>query len=481
MPSIRELGRVDHWWYSKVAPALAVAYSASLLYRLGPLATARSILLIAFVGLCAGSYGHVINDVFDIEVDRLAGKRNHMANFRPWQRFLICGLLIGAGFGPSILISHSSTTLVLLGLEYLLPTIYSVPPLRLKEFGALGVLCDSLGAHLVPCLYVLSVVTHEAGDPALTHSRSAVAFVWLVAAWALCLGLIAIVIHEFEDRENDLRSGIRTFATGLSFAQVRWPVTVLYAAELCAFAGIAILLIRPAPLVAVFAVVYALTLAIKVVRHWNYFRRYEEDRRTIQWWQFSHPFYEFYFPLAAALQCAWRHPALTPFPVLQLTFFAHTFREQLPDLRALPVIATELLWRGRLDLDHGARARIRPAFFPMLGARVEIEESGTEPRSVRLVRPRLRLRAGQGYRVSVTVRADCARRILVGVWQDHAPGDGLGFCEECQVSPQWLHLSKGFTAPVDERHAYVGFWIGREAGVVEVRHCSIQAVGPKIK
>src|ERR1700731_3795893 len=100
MPSVRVLGRVDNWWYSKVAPAIAISYCAALMYQVPAWATARSILLIAFVGLCAGSYGHIINDVYDIEVDRNAGKRNHMARFKPWQRFALCALTLGLGFAP---------------------------------------------------------------------------------------------------------------------------------------------------------------------------------------------------------------------------------------------------------------------------------------------------------------------------------------------------------------------------------------------
>lgn len=489
MPSIRELGRVDQWWYSKVAPVLAISYSASLLYRVSALATARAILVIAFVGLCAGTYGHIVNDVFDIDVDRRAGKRNQMAGFASWQRFAFCVLAAGLGFAPFAVISHSRTSLGLLAAEFLLPTIYSIPPLRLKEHGALGVICDALGAHLVPCLFVLSVLAHDAGNPKFVSSQSGIAFVWFAGVWALCLGLIAILIHEFEDRENDLRSGIRTFATGHSFAQVRWPVSGLYIAELCAFAGMAGLLIRVAPLIATAAIVLALMVTLKVSRQWSHYRHYDEQRTTIQWWQFGHPLYEYYFPMAAALQCAWAHPALVFFPMLQIGVFAHTFRQQLPELRATPAMANDLirqwktwlLWGGRLDADPNAGARISSGVLPLIDARVEIEHGGTDPWNVRLVRPGLTVRAGQQYRVHLMVRADRERRILFGVWQDHAPWEGLGLCEEWTISSRWLHISSRFIARDDDAHGYLGLWLGGETGSVEVRRCSIRAAGRKIK
>ena len=105
LPSARVLGRVDNWWYSKVAPALALSYCSVLMYHVATWPAARSILLIAFVGLCAGSYGHIINDVFDIEVDRSAGKRNHMAKFTPMQRFLLCAVTVALGFAPALFVS----------------------------------------------------------------------------------------------------------------------------------------------------------------------------------------------------------------------------------------------------------------------------------------------------------------------------------------------------------------------------------------
>jgi 4-hydroxybenzoate polyprenyltransferase len=341
MFSIREV-RGHQWWFSKVAPALAVSYCAALVYRVSAADTARAILLIAFVGLCAGSYGHIVNDIFDIEIDRRAGKQNRMAGFARWQRFLFCAVTLVMGFAPAALLSCSRTSLALLAVEYLLPTLYSVPPFRLKESGTLGVLCDAMGAHLVPSLYVISLLAHHAADPALLRTRTGVAFLCTVAAWALCLGLIGIIIHEYQDRANDLQSGIRTFATGLLFSRLRRLLSQFYAVEICAFVGLAVTLLTAAPLVAASAILFALTLVVKVARHWIFYRRTHEEATMIQWWQLTHPYYEFYFPLAAALQCAWLHPGLAPLPLLQVALFAPTLYAQLPELQALPGAAFQL-------------------------------------------------------------------------------------------------------------------------------------------
>jgi 4-hydroxybenzoate polyprenyltransferase len=446
------------------------------MYQVPTWPAARSILLIAFVGLCAGSYGHIINDVFDIEVDRNAGKRNHMAAFAPWQRFGLCALTLALGFLPALFVPFSRTSLLLLAVEFLLPTIYSVPPIRLKGRGALGLFCDSFGAHLIPCLYVISVLAHQTSDAALLHTRSSVAFVSCTAVWALFLGLIGILIHEFEDRDNDIRSGIVTFATGTEFSRVRGAMTIFYVIELCAFAGLLVALFRSAPLVVVTAIVFTAAIAIRLSAHWHHYRHYSRDATAIQWWQLSHAFYEAYLPVTAAIQCAWFHPALSPFPILQLVIFAPTFRQQATEM--LEVARHAIAWiayGGRLDVDPNANAFAWPLrLFPRLGTRVRIQEPGSDPWNIRITHPGLKVASGGVYRVKFKVRADRSRNIKFGVWQDHEPWQNLGFCEDFAVTSEWKSIWRRFTATGDDRHGYFGFWMGGEPGSVDIRLCSVR-------
>jgi 4-hydroxybenzoate polyprenyltransferase len=478
--SLRVLGRVDNWWYSKVAPALAISCCAGLLYRVSAWHTAQSIVLIALVGLCAGTYGHLINDIFDIEVDRRAGKRNPMAGFSPWQRLALCALTVALGFLPALFFSYSSTSILLLAVEFLLPTIYSVPPLRLKGRGAFGLLCDALGAHMVPCLYVISVLAHQSADPAALHKPASLIFVGCTSVWALFLGLIGILIHEFEDRENDLRSGIVTFATGSRFESIRRPVAIFCVIELGAFAGMAVALFPVAPAIACAALFFVAATSIKLIAHWPHYRRYEQDATAIQWWQLSHPFYEAYLPLAAALQCAWRHPSLIAFPVLQLAVFAPAFRHQLLELEEVcRQFAAWMTWGGRLDVDPSARASAWPLLLPRLGTRVAIRRSGTALWNVRLARPGVQVRHGAEYQVKFKVRSDRVRSIVFGVWQDHAPYEAVGHCEQLEVTPEWQTVWRTFAASSDEPRGYFGFWMGGEAGSVDLWRCSVRPLANK--
>jgi hypothetical protein len=309
---------------------------------------------------------------------------------------------------------------------------------------------------------------------------ASLAFVGCTGVWALLLGLIGILIHEFEDRDNDLRSGIATFATRIDFRSVRLPMAVFYAGELIAFAGMAAALFHVAPAIACAALFFFAATCIKLIAHWPHYSNYQQDGTAIQWWQLSHPFYEAYLPLAAALQCAWNHPGLFAFPLLQLAVFAPAFRGQLMELEEVfRQFTAWMTWGGRLDVDPSARASAWPLFLPRLGTRVAIRRSGSALWNVRLARPGVRVLGGAAYQVRFKVRSDRSRSIMFGVWQDHAPYQALGHCEQLQVTTEWQTVWRTFSASSDERRGYFGFWMGGEAGSVDVWRCSVRPLASK--
>jgi 4-hydroxybenzoate polyprenyltransferase len=461
-PSIARLGRVKDFWSSKVAPVLGVAYCASLLYGVGPLATARTTLVILFVGLCAGSYGHFVNDSFDVEVDARAGKQNRMARCKPWQRMTFCAAAAALGFLPGVLFHWSLSSIFLLALEYLLPTVYSVPPIRLKGRGLLGLLADSSGSHLVPCLYAISLMAHDGNVPMRRHLGS----VCVVSMWALCLGLVGIVIHEFEDRANDLQSGIETFATATTFDRVRMPMTLVYLAEVASFAILAGLLVRSALLVGICAASYVGVTAIRLRTHWEHFRHVERPRTAVQWWQLSHPFYETVFPLAAALECAYRYHWLTVLPILQLGVFAAAFREQAKPLRE---VWSLLVVGGRLQAEKDQALSEKTILLPFPAVRVESTGGRSERWSIRLVQTGTRLRRGSEYWISLRIRSETARTVALGIWQDHEPWNELGYYEVLPTNERWQTIWRRVRIVAGDRRGQLAIWLGEDEGAVEIR------------
>ena len=471
--TVRSFGRLDFWWFPKVGPALAVAYCAALVFQVPGWATMRAIMTVAFVGLCAGTYGYLLNDIFDLEVDRRAGKPNRMAAFLPGQRFLFCGLALGLGFEPALLLPTSKTTLSILALEYLILTIYSVPPFRLKDRGVLGLLCDAAGAHVVANLYVLSVLADARRQATHALVSSTAIFVALICAWELCLGLIGILVHQVEDRENDLRSGIQTFATERPFCAIRVPMSLIYVGELLAFSSMCLVLRKVAPLVGIAAAAYVVLLGLKIWSRWQYYRNFGTESTLMEWWQLSHVYYEAFFPLAAALQCAVLHPQLAIFAVLHLGVFLPAFRTQLHDFHEA---YSRFILGGRLEIAERSSARVRAIFFPLPARRIDIEDGGGFLWKVRAVRDGLAIRARQQYVIRLKMRADRPREIMFGVWQDHAPWEDLGCCDQLRLSSSWQTVSRQFVARDDDQQSYLGLWVGGKPGSVEVRRWSISAV-----
>jgi hypothetical protein len=308
--------------------------------------------------------------------------------------------------------------------------------------------------------------TRPEGGPAV----NAALFVGLVCAWELCLGLIGILVHQVEDRENDMRSGIRTFATAHDFAGIRLPMSLVCAGELLAFAGLCFVLRGVAPLLSLAAGLYVILLALKLWSQWQHYRNTCSESTLMEWWLLSHPYYEAYFPLAAALQCAWIHPQLAVFVALHLAVFVAAFRAQLRDLRGA---FARLLLGGRLEIAEDAAASV----WPLLpGRRIEISSGDPVLWKVRAVRGGLAIRCGQQYEISLKMRADKPREILFGVWQDHAPWQAAGFTEQLRLSDRWQRIQRQFTAMDDEPQGYLGLWLGGDAGSVDVRRWTIRAI-----
>ena len=107
---------------------LAILSQDTELVRAGPL-----ILSFVVSVSCVAIYGHAINDAFDIEEDRQAGKPNAMAAFSPVGRGLLIFAFLFAGFVLAMVAGYPGLAILLLALNYLWPTVYSLPGSRLKE------------------------------------------------------------------------------------------------------------------------------------------------------------------------------------------------------------------------------------------------------------------------------------------------------------------------------------------------------------
>lgn len=317
-------------------PLLAVAYLQILQFGLAPAQLAVLLPSLFFSIACVAAYGHVINDIFDIESDGRAGKPNAIGRLSPRQRGLLCMALVGLGYLPTLAVNYSQSGYLLLALNYLWPTIYSVPGIRLKERGMAGVFCDAAGAHVTPTLFVLAVLS----QPIVDASIDLMIFSAAALTWSSVLGIKGILNHQVADRENDRASGTVTLATQAAPGQMErlLPRYNLFV-ELPASVAFVVIIYRVCPLAALGLTIYCLVEALKY-RLGFQFALNGDPRSTRSSFPFVNDFfYYLWLPLSATLQLASSGLVWAWLPFMQLGLFSRTGLLQIRDLKAVSTVS----------------------------------------------------------------------------------------------------------------------------------------------
>src|SRR3954449_11051133 len=252
---------LDRWWTPKATNLLAVLYAVTLVTTL-PIGHTLFLLIPAIVTIAGiGTFGHLVNDWFDIAVDTAVGKPNRLADL-PWRaavRMLAAALLVA--LLPWAFLPWNGTSLALLALEFALLLAYAAPPIRLKLRQSWAVVADGAYAYAVPA--ALAAYTF------FLASERAVDWVFLTAlcVWQQALGMRHFLNHLALDRDNDRATSTRTLATerGNRFIHRRirrWILPV----ECAGFAATLVVIGRswwPVPIV--FASLFLLSIAVRQV------------------------------------------------------------------------------------------------------------------------------------------------------------------------------------------------------------------------
>jgi 4-hydroxybenzoate polyprenyltransferase len=186
MQSAGKLIKAEKWWNDKAPPVLGLAFFL-LAVSDGEIPLVRSVLtllafMVTFIGVAG--FGHVINDLCDVDHDRAAGKHNTMAGRPRAQVAAILLLLLAVAWLPWLWLPANRWNLSLIALQLLLLTLYAAPPFRFKARAVSGVVTDALYAYTVPALITWTTFADMAGEPT---SRP-----FLLAAlvpWSLFAGL----------------------------------------------------------------------------------------------------------------------------------------------------------------------------------------------------------------------------------------------------------------------------------------------------
>jgi 1,4-dihydroxy-2-naphthoate octaprenyltransferase len=280
------LTRWSEWYRSKGSLFLSCMYYAALSRaKLDPsvMIVMGGLLLLLCMLAC---FGHMANSFSDREIDKAAGKECPLTliptrTAKRWvATFGILGLL-----GCVILYHGRWDVLILLCAAFALAMFYSLPPLRLKERGILGLFTAAVAQRTLPAVIIFQVMR-----------------AWDWTALGVCIlgtliGLRAILWHQLLDKETDSVLGVRTFVVSRGAALSRGLLrNVIFPLEMAALFMVVAAMSRRFPLFTIAPLALMAWMAARVLLHQvKYMTTVKEFTRILA------EFYEVILPLLLAV------------------------------------------------------------------------------------------------------------------------------------------------------------------------------------
>lgn len=208
--------RAHEWWHYKIPLALAVAFAFAWMNRIPFSMLVLPTGLMVLASASAGIWASVINDFTDLDQDRLAGKSTPMMQLSPPSRRAVVAGSVLLNAAAALALQRYPVSLLLLVANWITFVVYSVPPIRIKERGALGVIAIALGEHVLLGLLAVSLVLETTGMPLASAPAP-----WLLAylGWSTAYGMRGIIWHQILEIQNDRRAGCKTL--GASIGETR--------------------------------------------------------------------------------------------------------------------------------------------------------------------------------------------------------------------------------------------------------------------
>ena len=336
---LKKLLRAHRWWDTQLPVMMAPVYLVLARSEPAPPVTitlgALALFLVASVGIAG--FGHLFNDLFDVEQDSESGAPNLAVGRSPLRLAATFALVLALALLPWVWLPTGRTVWTLLGVELALFMLYSLPGVRLKERGILGPVADALYSWTISTAVALFVFSR------LAHVDVSDWFSAILAAWAFVLGLRHILTHQIEDAGRDQAAGMTTFVTSHGWMPTfRILQGILLPSELVLFLCLLLAIGIDAPLVPLGFSIWA---GLVVAR--------ERDRAADPRWMTGRDpavhrlfflnitllqrFYTLWFPVLALSHLVLRHPEYVAVALLHLALFenglAVLYRTDLPDLR----------------------------------------------------------------------------------------------------------------------------------------------------
>ncbi len=146
-------------------------------------------------------YGYLINDLFDIKIDKIHGKKNVFENMGKHNGSLIVFLILVLSSLFGLYFVSKDYFLFFLIMLYFCATFYSASPIRFKERGIAGLFIVFLAQYPIPVIMIFSV-----------FDSFGTIDMWGFALFASISGATQEIGHQRSDLDKDSDTGTNTFA-----------------------------------------------------------------------------------------------------------------------------------------------------------------------------------------------------------------------------------------------------------------------------
>ena len=284
----------------------------------------RSILLFIAWVLFASlflAYGYALNDYFDRDADRISSKPNTISKLGQRTGLLFLLTLIGACVGVLFPFYEKRWVALLVILCCVTGSLYSMPPVRFKERGALGVLVSAIAQRSLPLLVGMALFEQfDAGT-------------WLLVLLFTLIGVRWILLHQLIDLPGDERSRISTFTRERGPLRSLWLIKrVIFPLEIICLLTWLFLITRQHPIVWLMVPAYGLWLLIRIALWHGVGHAFNW---TAYWLHPLGDFYEIFWPLFLALILTIKEPIYFFLLLFQLLWQAPYLLQQLTLLHRL--------------------------------------------------------------------------------------------------------------------------------------------------
>jgi len=159
------------------------------------------ILVFSFLSL---SYTYTINDLYDIEIDKIAGKDRGIHHLSKNNAYIfVFSLLAISVLYYLIFFKFNNISLLFLILLIFFSTFYSAKPIRFKEKGFSGIVVGNLAMRSLVFLAIIFAIT-------TTYDLVLISF-FVIANFLL--GMVTFIGHQISDIDTDIKAGVKTWAT----------------------------------------------------------------------------------------------------------------------------------------------------------------------------------------------------------------------------------------------------------------------------